>query len=67
MQLQLFVFNIEQSAFLKGAPAMKDYEINDPKTKEIMEASVEASDEDVQRMHKEGMEVVMYVKDEEVK
>ena len=46
---------------------MKDYEINDPKTKEIMEASVEASDEDVQRMHKEGMEVVMYVKDEEVK
>ena len=45
---------------------MNYYEINDPKTEEIMEASVEDSDEDVQRMHKEGMEVVMYVKDEEI-
>ena len=45
---------------------MEDYEIDDPKTEEIMEASVDDSDEDVQRMHKEGMEVVMYVKDEEV-
>ena len=43
-----------------------DYEIGDPKTEEIMEASLEDSDEDVRRMHKEGMAVIMYKRDEEV-
>ena len=41
-----------------------DYEIGDPKTEEIMEASLEDSDEDVRRMHKEGMAVIMYKRDE---
>jgi len=45
---------------------MEDYEKDDPKTEEIMEASLNDSEKDVQRMHKEGMEVVMYVRDEEV-
>jgi len=34
--------------------------LEDQETAEVFEASVEDSDEDVQRMHEEGMPVVLY-------
>jgi len=39
---------------------MDDYEKDDPKTTEIMEASVEGSDESVRAEYRDGVPVVKY-------